>query len=90
MAKCVVDIENLTLDDLIVIEDNREALARNDLRAMRAVLARFIVGDDGERLPESEALAAAGGLPLRQMVAAVQALAEAVEAVSVPNSKVAS
>jgi hypothetical protein len=61
-----VDNDRLTIDDLIALEDGNASM-----RFMRDFLARFVVGENGEFLPEADARVAVGALSLAQMRQAV-------------------
>lgn len=57
--------ERLTLNDLIALEEMGEG--RFSARALRDILARFVVGEDGAYLPEETAQACIGELPLADL-----------------------
>jgi hypothetical protein len=57
-----IDVERLTLDDLITLESGSPALS-----FVRDLLARFMVDGTGKPLPEEQARAVLGRLNLRQL-----------------------
>lgn len=64
--KVRVNLERLTLDDFLAVED-MQAAGRANVRTIRDILARFAVDEDGTPIPENEAVAAAGRLTLAQL-----------------------
>ena len=79
MPKIVVNIDDLTLDDVETMSE--EAASKADsLEVARAILPYFMVGDDGERLSLDEARAVVGKIRVgdlrRAMVEIQRATAE--------------
>lgn len=66
-VKIRVKAERLTLEDLIRLEEGDRST-----RFVRDTLARFMVGENGEYLPEEEAQRAAGRLNLMEAREAVE------------------
>jgi hypothetical protein len=58
-----VDLDRLTIDDLIAVEEGEGT------RRIRDVLARFAVNGSGDYLPEEEAQAAVGSLSIKEFTA---------------------
>ncbi len=74
--KLKVELDRLTLDDIIAIQNN-ELSARD----VRDLLAKFAADDNGDYLPEDEAIKAVGKLTLSDLSDVVADLAQQIEAV---------
>ena len=55
-----LDIEALTFDDMILIQESGEGAM--NLRAVRSLVARFVVGENGQPMDADEAAKAVGQL----------------------------
>ena len=66
-----VDLERLTLDDVIAVEEGQMKT-----RQMRDLLARFVIGANGAYLPEAEAQQALGALSVAQVREVAEVFAE--------------
>ena len=79
-----LDIESLTFDELIAIQENSLGL-----REVKVLLARYATDSDGEPLPEAEANTALGSMTLRQMKETFAAFGEQLKAemaATLPNA----
>lgn len=70
-----VDINAMTLDDLIALNDP-EML--RDFRIMRNFIARFMAGEDGKILPDEEARKIAGAIKLGELKGLLEQITTAV------------
>jgi hypothetical protein len=66
-----VDLERLTLDDVIALEEGQLKTSQ-----MRDLLARFVVDSGGNYLPEAEAQKQLGRLNVAQVKQVAEAFAE--------------
>ena len=69
-----LDSDLLTWDDWIALEDAREAFQKGGARAIRDLLARFMLGADGQRMDQVEARALLGQLKVSDITTAMSAL----------------
>jgi hypothetical protein len=72
-----VDIDRVTVDDLIGIEDGK-------IRAVRDMLARLAVDEQGQPLPLDEAKRLVGSLSLRQLKQQSDAMMRALKDGAIP------
>ena len=71
-----LDSDLLTWDDWIALEEIGET-AQGKTRALRDLLARFLVDEDGQKMEESRARQVLGRLKLSEITAAMEALVAA-------------
>ena len=72
-----LDSDLLTWDDWIALEDLKDTYQSSGSRAVRDVLARFMVDDNGEKMEPEDAQAVLGRLKVSQIPAAMEALVAA-------------
>ncbi len=73
MIQIRVDIDRVTLDDVIALEDNKS------VRTMRDILARFVTNEAGEYLPLEEAKQVLGKLNMREVKDVASKFADAMK-----------
>lgn len=78
--KIEIDINRLTLNDIIDIESG-------NLRAVRSIIAKFAVDDNGNPLSDEAAALAAGSLNIFEARDVMEKIKETIEVVSVPPTK---
>ena len=69
-----LDSDLLTWDDWIALEDLKDTYQSSGSRAVRDVLARFMVDADGQKMGDAEARAILGKLKVSEIPAAMDAL----------------
>jgi len=69
-----LDSDLLTWDDWIALEELKETYTASGSKAVRDVLARFLVDADGQIMDPAEARAALGRLKVKEIPAAMEAL----------------
>lgn len=69
-----VDIEELTLDDLVALEEGSVST-----RILRDLISRFLVDDDGNPIPEEDAIKIAGKMRMREMKEVATALTDEIK-----------
>lgn len=77
-----IDADGLTVEDMLLIEDVQEGT--RPFHGMTSIMARFLVGENGQPLEKGAALAAIKKLTLAQFQAAAKAFVEAIQRKAVP------
>lgn len=68
-----LDIETMTFDDMIEMAEMEEITKPGPrMRQMKALMAKFMVDDEGKPLEHEAALAALGGLPMSQVTSTMK------------------
>ena len=83
--KVRVDVDRITLDDYALFQEIASQSDKQDpqfVNAAKAVLWRFIVGDDNEYLPENEAKEIVGKMGILTAMTAVRDMNEAVRQIT--------
>ena len=76
MLKLKVDVDRITLDDVISLEE------RASMKTMRDIIARFVVDDKGEYYPHAEAVKLVGGLKMSEVKDVATQFADAMKGVA--------
>ena len=76
MLKIKVDIERITLDDVIALEE------RASLKTMRDIIDRFTVGEDGNYLDFPEAVKVVGAIKMSDLKEVSKQFADAMKGVA--------
>jgi hypothetical protein len=71
--KLKVDLDRITLDDVIALEEKQSA------KSMKFILARFVINEAGEYMPTDEAIKAVGALTMRELRDVSSQFAEAMK-----------
>jgi hypothetical protein len=69
--------ELVTVDEFIALQDG-------EIRAIRDVLGRFVVGEDGEYLDTEEGVRAIGGLTINQLKETAEGFTRKAQGAAVP------
>jgi hypothetical protein len=73
MLKLRVDVERITLNDVIALEE------KTSLRIMRDIIARFVTDDSGAYLEHAAAIELVGSLPMSEVKEVAAQFAEAMK-----------
>ena len=76
MLKLKVDVERITLDDVIALEE------RASLKTLRDIIARFVVDEAGQYLPNDVAVRTVGSLKMSEVKDVAAQFAEAMKGVA--------
>jgi len=77
-VRLVVDVDKLTVGDLLMLEDAQN----NNLRQVRDLLAGYVVGDNDEPLTPEEGKAAINSLTMGELKGAIESFTEQLSAMS--------
>lgn len=81
--KIKVDLDRITLDDVIALEEKQSS------KTMKDILARFVLGENDEYLPYDQALLQVGKLTMRELKEVSTQFADAMKGMqneALPNS----